>query len=181
MGAGFFLRVPVTGSYNYDRILQKDVTILRETTMFTHLLVPLDGSKFGEKALEYALSLAQNYGSKITLLHIVHDQWEGEMRAESPQLNELTQQKDANHSYIYLNAKEKELQEQGYHVDAIIKSGEAVDKVILTMAKNEDVDTIVMSSHGFTGVKRLMFGNVAEKVVSKASVPVLLIRRPTGD
>lgn len=149
--------------------------------MFTHLLVPLDGSKFGETALEYALSLAQKYDSKITLLHIVHDQWQGEMRAESPELNELTQQKESNHSYIYLNAKEKDLQEQGYNVESIIKSGEPVAKAILSMAAEEDVDTIVMSSHGFTGLKRLMFGNVAEKVVSRATVPVLLIRQPMDD
>ena len=149
--------------------------------MFKHLLVPLDGSQFGEKALEYALSLAQQYESKVTLLHVVHDQWQGEMKAESPQLNELTKQKESNQSYIYLNAKEKALQEKGYAVTAIIKSGEPVDRAILDMAATEDVDTIVMSSHGFTGLKRLMFGNTAEKVISQATVPVLLVRQPMDD
>ncbi len=149
--------------------------------MFKHLLVPLDGSKFGEKALEYALSLAQQYQSKITLLHVVHDQWAGEMRAESPQLDELTQQKESNQSYIYLNTKEKQLQEKGYNVSAIIKSGEPIDRAILDMAEAEEVDTIVMSSHGFTGLKRLMFGNTAEKILSHATVPVLLIRQPLDD
>lgn len=149
--------------------------------MFTHLLVPLDGSQFGENALEYAKSLAQKFGSKITLLHVVHDQWQGEMHAESPQLGELTQQKESSQSYIYLNAIEKSLQEDGYNVDAIIKSGEPVDQAILNMATAEDVDTIVMSSHGFTGLKRLMFGNTAEKVVSQATVPVLLVRQTMDD
>ena len=144
--------------------------------MFKHLLVPLDSSQFAENALEHALSLAQHYDSQITLLHVVAQEWEAEMRAELPNIEEIAEGTEAGDAVTYLSAKEKELKEKGYNVVALVQKGEPVSQTILDTAKSEGADTIVMSSHGFTGLKRLMFGNVAEKVIKNAQIPVLLIR-----
>lgn len=146
--------------------------------MFKHLLVPLDSSKFAENALAYALSLAEHYDSQLTLLHVVAQEWEAEMRAEIPKAEDIIETAETNKAVLYFNAKGKELKDQGYKINALIQKGEPVSRVILETAQNEGADTIVMSSHGFTGLKRLMFGNVAEKVVQQAKIPVLLIRPP---
>jgi len=144
--------------------------------MFKHLLVPLDSSQFAENALEYALSLAQHYDSQITLLHVVAQEWEAEMRAELPNIEDIAEGTETRSAVTYLSAKEKELKEKGYNVVALVQKGEPVSRTILDTAKSEGADIIVMSSHGFTGLKRLMFGNVAEKVIQHAQIPVLLIR-----
>lgn len=144
--------------------------------MFSHLLVPLDGSSFGDKAIKYALSLAQKYDSKITLLHVTSQQWEGEMSAEAPQVEALTKQVETSLSEKNLKAKKDELAAEGYHVNAIIMKGTPVGDVILKAAENEKADTIVMSTHGHTGWRRRLFGSVAEKVIGQSQIPVLLIR-----
>ena len=144
--------------------------------MFSHLLVPLDGSSFGDKALAYALSLAQKYDSEITLLHVTGKQWEGEMSAESPQVESLTEQVETSVSELNLKAKKDKLRADGYNVNAIIMRGEPISDIILKAAKAENADTIVMSTHGLTGWRRHMFGSVAEKVIGHSQIPVLVIR-----
>jgi len=144
--------------------------------MFSHLLVPLDGSPFGDKALEYALSLAKNYNAKITLLHVTSHQWEGEMTAEVPQTEKLLEQTETKYSQANLKAQKDKLTADGYKVEALIMKGEPISDVILKAAESEKVDTIIMSTHGHTGWRRHLFGNVAEKVISHAQVPVLMIR-----
>ncbi len=146
--------------------------------MFNKLLVPLDGSPFGELTLDYARSLAEQYGSHILLLHVVASDWEGEMRAEMPSVEGDTQAQGLQDATTYLEEKEQSLRGEGFMVTAVTRKGEPVHELILDTAVAQNADTIIMSTHGFTGLKRLMFGNVAEKVISRATVPVLLIRPP---
>ncbi|HRQ41963.1 MAG TPA: universal stress protein [Chloroflexota bacterium] len=148
--------------------------------MFQKLLVPLDGSAFGELSLSYARSLAGHYHSEILLLHVVSSGWEGEMRAEMPSAESTAQAHETHDASQYLREKEQALRDEGFRVTAVIRKGEPVHEMILDTAVSENADTIIMSTHGFTGLKRLMFGNVAEKVISRATKPVLLIRPPDG-
>lgn len=146
--------------------------------MFQKLLIPLDGSPFGELTLNYARSLAGQYHSQILLLHVVASAWEGEMRAEMPVAESTAQAHETDDATAYLWEKEQALRAEGFTVTAVIRQGEPVHEMILDTAVTENADTIIMSTHGFTGLKRLMFGNIAEKVIGRATVPVLLIRPP---
>ncbi len=146
--------------------------------MFQKLLIPLDGSPFGELTLRYARSLAGQYQSHLLLLHVTTSGWEGEMRAEMPSAERAAQAHETQDASQYLREKEQALRDEGYMVTAVIRKGEPVHEMILDTAVTENADTIIMSTHGFTGLKRLMFGNVAEKVISRATIPVLLIRPP---
>lgn len=144
--------------------------------MFSHLLVPLDGSTFADKALAYALSLAQKYDSKITLLHVSSHHWEGEMSAEVPQAETLTAQIETSSSELYLKEKKDKLTADGYKVEALIMKGEPISAIILKAAESESADTIIMSTHGHTGWRKHLFGSVAEKVITHSQIPVLVIR-----
>ncbi len=147
--------------------------------MFDHLLVPLDGSPFAEKALPYALKIADKCGSKITLVQVLSPdkwEWEAEMRAELPNSEERVHQYETSEAAAYLKEKERELSAQGYQVTALLIRDRAVDKAIVETAKAEHVDTIIMTTHGLTGLQRRLLGSVAEKVMQRAPTPVLLIR-----
>jgi len=146
--------------------------------MFQKLLIPLDGSQFGELTLNYARYLAGQFQSEILLLHVVSTGWEGEMRAELPSGEGEKQAHETHDATAYLREKETALQAEGYTVTAVIRKGDPVHEMILETAVAENADTIIMSTHGFTGLRRLMFGNVAEKVISRSKIPVLLIRPP---
>lgn len=144
--------------------------------MFSHLLVPLDGSPFGDEALAYATSLAQKYDSKITLLHVTSQQWEGEMSAELPQAEALSEQVQTSSSQLNLKAQKDKLLADGYQANAVLMKGKPIGDVILRAVENEGADAIIMSTHGLTGWQRQLYGSVAERVIGGAKVPVLLIR-----
>lgn len=147
--------------------------------MFSHILVPLDGSEFAERALDYALSLASHYGSKISLLQVLPPgsyEWEGEMRAELPDAEDKIHQVETGEATLYLKEKEQALRTQGYNVTAVIVRGRAVPAAILDTVDSENADAIVMTTHGLTGIQRWMIGSVAERVSRHAQVPLLLVR-----
>lgn len=147
--------------------------------MFQHLLIPLDGSSFAEKALPYALSLADNYSSQLTLLRVLPPgrwEWEGEMRAELPEGSERVHEVEQSEAELYVAAQKDTLAAQGYTVTGLVVRGRNVAEAILDTAEAEGVDTIVMTTHGLTGLQRWMMGSVAERVSRHALVPVLLVR-----
>lgn len=145
--------------------------------MFQHLLIPLDGSPRAEEALPYAKALAERFGSHITLLHVVGPiTWEAEMRAELPDAETQLQQREAESAAAYLRQQEAELAGQGFTVNALTLSHASVPAAILATVAGEGADAIVMCTHGLTGLRRLLLGSVAEQVVRRSPVPVVLVR-----
>ena len=152
--------------------------------MFHHLLVPLDGSHFAEGALAYAVSLAQSYGSKITLVRVLPPgayDWEAEMRAEVPHMEASVQHGERDDAVAYLKQQEAALRALDLDVAALILKNRAVAEAILSAAEQESADTIVMCSHGIIGVQRFLLGSVAERVVRHATIDVLLIRPQSAE
>ncbi len=149
--------------------------------MFHHILVPLDGSGFAEASLAYALALAKQFNGKITLLRIVpHPQVVlSEYTYESADLFLELRAGALVEAEAYLKAQQNALRQQGYDVYYRVVEGENVAEWILGVADGGDVDAIVMSTHGRSGIQRWVFGSVAEKVMRHARIPVLLIR-PDG-
>lgn len=150
--------------------------------MFHHILVPLDGSTFGEISLPYALALAKQFDGKVTLLRIVpHPQVVlSEYTYESTDLFLELREGALREADEYLKAQQNSLRQQGYEVYYRVVEGENVAEWILGVADGADVDAIVMSTHGRSGIQRWVFGSVAEKVLRHARVPVLLVRPDTS-
>lgn len=147
--------------------------------MFQHLLVPLDGSHLAEVAIPAALEIARRFDSQITLVRVVRPPQillattEGAVFTEL--LNDLRQQ-ETQEATTYLKSLQGSLRQQGYVVHTHLIEGEPVADLILEVANGLDVDGIVMSTHGRSGLSRWVFGSVAEKVLRGAAVPVVLIR-----
>ncbi len=147
--------------------------------MFQHLLVPLDGSHLAEVAIPAALEIARRFDSQITLVRVVRPPQitlattEGAVFTEL--LNDLRQQ-EIQEATTYLKSMQGSLRQQGYVVHTHLIEGEPIADLILEVAEGLDVDGIVMSTHGRSGLSRWVFGSVAEKVLRGAAVPVVLIR-----
>lgn len=145
--------------------------------MFQHLLIPLDGSPRAEEALPYALALAERFNATLTLLQVAGPAtWEAEMRAELPDAAAQLQHRELDSITAYLRRKEDELASQGFTVSALAVHDTSIPDAILAAAASEGADTIVMCTHGLTGLRRLLLGSVAEQVVRRSPVPVVLIR-----
>ncbi|MEW5985716.1 MAG: universal stress protein [Chloroflexota bacterium] len=147
--------------------------------MFKHILVPLDGSPLAEAAIPAALELAGKFGSEITLLRVTYPPYIATSitwgSAYAELITEMRSQAFAE-AEEYLRAHQGSLRQQGHKVHAHIVEGEPVADLILDMLDSLGIDAIVMSTHGRGGLGRWVFGSVADKVLRKAHVPILLIR-----
>lgn len=146
--------------------------------MFSHLVVPLDGSPLAEGALPVALALAERFGSTLTLLRVVDAPVHGlldENDAHDELLNTI-HDSVYNQCQDYLKTQYAELTAQGARIEVhIAEQEESVAHTILQVTAKLGADGIVMSTHGRGGISRLVFGSVAEKILRLASVPVVLI------
>ncbi len=145
--------------------------------MYQKVLVPLDGSDLAECALSHVKSLIED-GSvgEVTLLNIV---W-----FELPRIDEYPQRIDINAireplfaaSKKYLAEVESRLSSKGIKVKTESIEASRPADAIMDYAQKKGMELIVMSTHGYTGLKKLMLGSVAFGVLNGSHVPVLLIR-----
>ena len=154
--------------------------------MFERVLVPLDGSKVGEAALPVIEQLVARLapGSKVavTLLGIItmlrHWVVVGEASAPvSYTEEELKIIKDRIGQYLEKSGEA--LKQKGVSVTTIVKTGNAAEEILKT-AEEIKADLIAMSTHGRSGLRRLAFGSITDKVLHGSRVPVLMVRAPEG-
>jgi nucleotide-binding universal stress UspA family protein len=144
------------------------------------ILCPLDFSEFSVKAYDYAQSLAQHYGAKLLLQHVVQP-----LTATYPYyafpdaITEAFWNLDS-HAEKKLDEFVAEHQMAGLHTERFVHNG-TVTECVLEFAEKEGVDMIVMGTHGRQGFDRLTMGSVTEKVLRKAHCPVLVVRKPAHD
>jgi universal stress protein A len=139
------------------------------------LLVPVDFSDCSLRALEYALALAERFGSKIVLLHVVEPAvYPENYLVASPALDETNQN--------LLESARERLQELrhkriGHRIQAetLVRMGRAHSEIPDT-AKALGADLIVLGTHGYTGLKHALLGSTAERVVRQGPCPVLTVR-----
>lgn len=135
-------------------------------TQFRNILVPLDGSTLAERALAPAIELARASSGQITLLRVVTPIYlwapfvEIEMEVEAAlEQSEEQVRKSLEDVRERLLEKEPDL-----NIRNVVLSG-PVAETIVDFARDNDVDLIVISSHGRSGLSRWVYGSVAEKVI----------------
>lgn len=146
-------------------------------TAIKKVLVPIDFSDYSKSALKYAVNFAKSFNADIILVYVVepviyppdfsmgqiampsiNSEWDDRAKDELQKLakNEITDIKNTK---------------------TIIKTGKPFVEIVET-AKEENVDLIIIATHGRSGVEHILFGSTAEKVVRKAPCPVLTLREP---
>ncbi len=145
---------------------------------FSRILVPIDFSDHSRRALKYAIPFARKFSASIDLIYVVEP---------------TVYPADFSFGQVGFPAIEDELRKRGaQELDELIKkdiarqvparravrTGKAFYEILL-YAKEEKIDFIIIATHGHSGIEHALFGSTAEKVVRKASCPVLVVR--TGD
>ena len=142
--------------------------------MYSKILVPLDGSQLAECAIGPALDMARATDAEIILLEAVQDSL-----APVPEAHYLVPPKDTYRSAItsmkYLREIAARLRPEAGRVRWHVEEGDPID-VILSFAHKQDVDVIVISTHGRTGLSWLVKGSRAEKVAMTTHRPVMLVK-----
>jgi nucleotide-binding universal stress UspA family protein len=154
--------------------------------MYKKILAPLDGSGLAECTLDHVKSIAAGCNvPEVVLLRVVEPISSfdlGEIAASNAKLASLVEQQvqeqQKSSAKQYINAMVDKLKKDGVAASGNIIVGRAAED-ILNYAKNNQVDLIVMSTHGRAGISRWAFGSVADKITRYSSIPVLIVT-PTG-
>jgi nucleotide-binding universal stress UspA family protein len=150
---------------------------------FEHILIPLDGSPLSEEALPVAISLAQKYDSQLILfrtLDLSPSVMESITHPAAQALFDQWKEQATAAVERYLSNYQEKLREQGVQARTVVHEQPAAE-AILDTATAEQIDLIVMTTHGRGGAARWACGSVADKVARHAPCPVLLVRQnPTA-
>lgn len=143
--------------------------------MYKKILVPLDGSELAEQVLPLVIELASGGNSEIILMR-VPDVPIFETMMTVPEFNTQVREQAERETREYLAQLGSDLSAKGLNVRTHIAQEGAVYFTILQTAKDLGADLIAMSTHGRSGLARLVMGSVADDVVRHADLPVLLVR-----
>jgi nucleotide-binding universal stress UspA family protein len=153
---------------------------VRRMRMFTRIVVPLDGSDLAEQALPQAVELAQATRTSMHLVRVLDFSYLAKLagypvHGAYVEMTAFQQalQDEHDDAGAYLKAKIGELEGEGITVTTALLSGNPAPEIA---AATQDGDVIVMSTHGRGGLARWFLGSVAEGIVRRATVPVMLIR-----
>lgn len=153
--------------------------------MFTRILVPLDGSELAEKALPLAEGLARASGSTVHLLHVASrlpileaSRASGFETAQTIEISlEIARrqvQAQVDRGREYLGRVAGRLKASGLAVETAVREG-AADEQIIAYVKEQGIELVVMSTHGYSGLRRFFVGSVTDRVVRSGEVPVLVV------
>jgi len=148
--------------------------------MLKHVLVPLDGSEVAERALTYIREIVDPNAGRITLLSVLDIPVEYPMLAYHPVAvayekdSEYVQAQAIPAANEYLNHVAESYRNMGYIVEVESVIGDPAS-VIVEYAEDREVDAIMMSTHGRTGISRWIFGSVAGKVLASTPCPVFIV------
>ncbi len=147
-----------------------------KTGPYQKIVVPLDGSGWSERAISHAVDIARNNNSELILLHVYKPpahEFTGEI-ALAGQEDQLDQKREEAKQHFI--AVRNQLRGENVNVRAQMIEGLGVAHLICDFINDQDVDLVVMSTHGRTGLARFLFGSVTQKVLQGVKIPVLLVR-----
>lgn len=144
--------------------------------MFERILIPTDSSEAVRPAVEAALNLAEIHNAALHVLYIVDQPTSVSGTGEGVPgldnlLNELEEEGQEATGAVAEQAKER-----GIETTAAVRRGNPRGD-ILTYAEEQNIDLIVIGTHGRTGIKRALLGSVTEGVVRHSEIPVLTVHR----
>jgi nucleotide-binding universal stress UspA family protein len=157
-----------------------------EANMFKRILVCLDGSKLAEQIMPYATEEAIRFQGKLVLLQVVQEPvafspgipGEAPVPLETDVMVERTKEA-LNRARDYLEKLAVPLRKKGIQVKTVAIPGRA-DEAILDYANTNNINLITIATHGRGGLRRAVFGSVADRVLRESGLPVLVIRPQDG-
>ena len=150
---------------------QRDVLVVPSSTVigWKKIVFATDGSRYSAFAADRAISFAKSYGGELKIVSVVDVPTE--FYAEAPQaVDDLVKKAKG-----FVADVKKQADAEGVKAETFVGESEAFE-AITNLAKEQKADMIIIGSHGRTGLRRLLMGSVAEKVIGHAPCPVLVVK-----
>ncbi|MFH0914450.1 MAG: universal stress protein [Chloroflexota bacterium] len=148
--------------------------------MYRHIMAPLDGSQLAECVLPHAEAIAGGCSvPKVSLVRVVTPVrlYQGVETRLSPDELRRVEADSEELAVSYLRNLVKGLKFKVSQVEYEVLKDEVAEQLV-NFAANHEVDLIIISTHGRSGVSRWVWGSVADRILRSASVPVLMVRAP---
>lgn len=139
--------------------------------MFDHILVPLDGSRLAETVLPHLVAMAAAFGSRVTLLRVAEQESGGQTRSVDPMDWRISRAQ----AKAYLDEQASRLAEAGLEPETALLEGQPADRII-EHAHGNEVDLILVSSHGRSGLSRWNISSVVQKIILQAHTSTMIVR-----
>ncbi|VUZ28389.1 TRAP-T-associated universal stress protein TeaD [uncultured Comamonas sp.] len=147
--------------------------------MYERILVTTDGSALSDKAVQSALSLAKLSGATLIVLRVIprypRSYLEGGATVDISEIKRIEAQWTTQ-AQAQLSAIKAEGKGMGVTVKTTIAKSDLVAESIIATADKQEVDLIVMASHGRKGIKRLLLGSETQHVLTHSARPILVLR-----
>lgn len=148
--------------------------------MISRILVTLDGSDLAEKVLPYAKDLVTRLNAQVVLLRVVEPKMPEMMMSEfvSAEAIESTAKRtdeEKKEASDYLSSLAAAWKSEGIDARSEALEGDPASKII-DFARAQQIDLIAMSTHGRSGLSKLVYGSVADRVLRECGTPILLIK-----
>jgi nucleotide-binding universal stress UspA family protein len=147
---------------------------------YKRLMVPLDGSQRAESVLPIAMRIARKHDAELVLAHVVsepeivetgpHDKEAYDLMTHMLRYNE-------QNAHAYLDRLQSRLNNGTVAIRTIVENDGDPRERLITLASAQDVDLILISAHGRTGMPNACCGNIARHLVSNSHIPLLMVRQ----
>ncbi|MFB6107213.1 MAG: universal stress protein [Haloplanus sp.] len=144
--------------------------------MYDEILVPTDGSDASRAAIDHAIDIASKYGARVHALYVVDTASYSTLETGAEMVVDALREEGEE----AVAEVEAAAADAGVRVRTAVVSGTA-HREILGYSADNDVDLVVMGTHGRRGLDRYLLGSVTERVVRSSDVPVLTVRMRPGD
>lgn len=145
--------------------------------MYQKIMIPLDGSKLAECVLPYAEEIARGCGAELRLVRVVEPLhlYEGRESGISPEERRRIEAESMQVAGNYLRQIAEQLEGKGIKVRTEVLMGKATDQLD-NYANSNEVDLVIIASHGRSGISRWVWGSVADRMLRSLCMPVMMIR-----
>lgn len=140
--------------------------------MFDRILVPLDGSSVAECVLSHVVALARAFGARVVVLQVLERAPDAGGARSIESLDWHIRKAEAG---VYLGDVAARLRKGGVRADDAVLEGHVPER-ILSYAHSENIDLIVLSSHGLSGLSGWNVSSVVQKIILRARVPTMIVR-----
>ncbi|ELZ14565.1 UspA domain-containing protein [Haloterrigena salina JCM 13891] len=147
--------------------------------MYERILVPTDGSETAEAAVDHALELAERYDAVVHTLYVVDtdsmsltlgaEQLDRIEQGKFGEMDEVRERAERATDYVADRARER-----GLEVVEHVSAGKP-HSLIAEYVEDNDIDLVVMGSHGRSGIRRTLLGSVTERTLRSTRAPVLVV------
>jgi nucleotide-binding universal stress UspA family protein len=140
--------------------------------MIDHILVPLDGSSLAERVIPHLFAIARPYNSRVTLLRVIS---RTDSKLPTQRVDPLDWQMREAEARSYLNKLTRKLSQDGLNVKNELLHGDPAT-LIVEFVRNQDVDLLMLSSHGRSGLTGWNISSVVQKTVIRVQKQTMIVR-----